>query len=209
MRRIRGMVGQRNKLNPQGLIFPTEFKRNKNKRQRWDAILSRLPNNVKLIGAEIGVLNGNTSFRILGARKLLTLYMIDPWIAPVKGSSYFISGDDNARKPAQAHEAAYRKTLRRVDFAGSRAKIMRMFSHEAAPEIKNGSLDFVFIDGDHSYEGNSKDIKLWLPKVKKGGFISGHDYNHPRLPGVKKAVDEAFSKNRIELDDNRTWFVRL
>lgn len=183
--------------------------RKNKKRKRWDAILSRLPNNVKLIGAEIGVLNGNTSFRILGARKLLTLYMIDPWVAPKPGSSYFKSGDDNALKPAKAHEAAYKKTVERVIFAGNRAIIMRMFSKEAAREIKDSSLDFVFIDGNHSYDGVSKDIKLWLPKIKKGGFIAFHDYNHPRLPGVKKAIDEIFNKNKLELDDNRTCFVRL
>ena len=200
------MVGQRNNLKLPG--YNTTIRR-KGKRKRWYALLSRLPNNIRLIGAEVGVLNGNTSHRILAARKLLTLYMIDPWIAPVKGSSYFISGDDNARKPAQAHEGAYRKTIERVKFAGSRAKIMRMFSHEAALEIKDGSLDFVFIDGNHSYTGVSKDIKLWKSKVKKGGFISGHDYSHPRLPGVKKAVDEAFDRRYIELDDNRTWFVKI
>ncbi len=203
MRRIRGMVGQRNNLKPPG--YNTTIRRS-GKRKRWDALLSRLPNNIRLLGAEVGVLNGNTSHRILAARKLLTLYMIDPWIAPVKGSSYFISGDDNARKPAQAHEGAYRKTIERVKFAGNRAKIMRMFSHEAAPEIKNGSLDFVFIDGDHSYTGVSKDIKLWKSKVKKGGFLGFHDYAHPRLPGVKKALDEAFNIKDLQFDDNRTVF---
>lgn len=183
--------------------------RKNKKRKRWDAILSRLPNDRKLLGAEIGVLNGNTSHRILGARKLLTLYMIDPWEAPKPGSSYFKSGDDNALKPAKEHEGAYRKTVERVKFAGDRAKIMRMYSHEAAKKIKDGSLDFVFIDGNHSYEGVRGDIILWLPKVKRGGFISGHDLNHPRLPGVSKAVYEMFDKSKVEKDDNRTWFVRL
>lgn len=208
MKRIRRVLGRRRKLIQPGTKPNILYKDRKNsKRKRWDAILDRLPNNVPLIGAEIGVLNGNTSFRILGARPLLIHYMIDPWIAPEKGSSYLLSGDDNALKPARAHEGAYKKTLKRVEFAGCRAVIMRMFSHEAVLKIKDASLDFVFIDGDHSYAGVKKDIKLWLPKVKKGGWIGGHDYNHPRLPGVKKAVDEAF--NNLELDDNRTWFVRL
>ena len=209
MKKIRRLLGRRRKLKP-----PAETKLNilckdkkYRKRKRWDAIIDRLPNNVHLIGAEIGVLNGNTSFRLLGARPLLIHYMIDPWIAPEKGSSYLKSGDDNALKPARAHEGAYKKTLKRVEFAGCRAVILRMFSHEAVLKIKDASLDFVFIDGDHSYDGVKKDINLWTCKVKKSGWIGGHDYNHPRLPGVKKAVDEVF--NNLELDDNRTWFVRL
>lgn len=174
------------------------------KPRRWDAILKRLPCGVDLIGAEIGVLNANTSHRILLARPQLTLIMIDPWVVPAAGSSYDMEADTNAQKPQAAHEAAYQKTLQLVKFAGKRAKIHRKYSHEIAPTIPDGSLDFVFIDGDHSYEGCSKDIALWISKVKPGGFISGHDYDHPKLPGVKKAVDEVF--DTVETDVNRTWF---
>lgn len=215
MRRIRRMIGKRRNLNRPGVSLPEYFKYKKrkgSKRKRWDAILSRLPANMPLLGVEIGILNGNTSHRILRQRPLLKLYMVDPWIAPEEGSSYFKTGDDNARKPAQEHDKAYRLTLKRIEFAGDRAMIMRMFSHEAEPKIENGSLDFVFIDGDHSYVGVSKDIKLWLPKIKKGGWIGGHDYQHEtrlNLQGVTIAVDEVFAKSKIEIDDNHTWFVRI
>jgi hypothetical protein len=216
MKNIRRILGNRRKANNKPEVnLAGLFKKRKSKgvkRKRWDAILDRLPNNIPLLGAEIGVLNGNTSHRILGARLLLKLYMVDPWIAPEKESSYFKSGDDNALKPAQEHDKAYRLTLKRVAFAGDRAIIMKMFSHEAEPKIEDGSLDFVFIDGDHSYIGVSKDIKSWLPKVKKGGWIGGHDYHHEtrsNLQGVTIAVDEVFTKSEIEIDDNHTWFVRL
>ncbi len=211
MKRIRRVLGNRNKRpTPEINIKELVKKKRRSKRQRWDAILSRLPINRPLVGAEIGVLNGNTAFRILRARPLLVHYMIDPWTVPKKDSSYFNS-DENAIKSSMAHEAAYNKTLKRVEFAGGRAIIMRMFSHEAAQKIKDGSLDFVFVDGDHTYLGVSKDLKLWINKLKKGGWIGGHDYDHPKLPGVKKAVDEFFEgyTEQIELDDNRTWFVRF
>jgi hypothetical protein len=45
------------------------------------------------------------------------------------------------------------------------------------------------IDGDHSYEAVKADIQAWLPKMKRGGVISGDDY---MWPGVKKAAEEAF-----------------
>ncbi len=178
-----------------------------NKPRRWDAILKRLPCGVDLVGAEIGVLNANTSYRILQARPRLTLIMVDPWEVPAAGSSYEVEADTNAQKPQDAHEAAYQKTLQLVKFAGKRARIYRKYSHEIAPTIADRSLDFVFIDGDHSYKGCSKDIALWMPKIKVGGWIGGHDYDHPKLPGVSKAVDEVFEV--VETDVNRTWFKKL
>lgn len=182
------------------------------KRMRWDAILDRLPKNKKLKGAEIGVLNGNTAGRILMARPLLVHIMIDPWCVPGRDSSYWKSADSNARKAQREHEAAYQKTLKVTKFAGKRGRIMRMTSELAAPQIKNGSLDFVFIDGDHSYEGTKKDILLWIPKVKPGGWIGGHDYKHETrhdLGGVTKAWQEIFSIDKIKEDANHTCFVRL
>ena len=66
--------------------------------------------------------------------------------------------------------------------------------------------DFIFIDGDHRYETVLKDIKLSQELMKKGGILAGHDYTHGDWPGVKKAVDEIFSKiNQID----SIWWVYL
>ena len=52
-------------------------------------------------------------------------------------------------------------------------------------------VDMVFIDGDHSYEQCSKDIRAWLPNMEDGGIMSFHDYgNEDGLYGVTTAVDE-------------------
>lgn len=214
MRRTRTALNRRRpkaKARPKARIIdrPLLVRPKTSKRKRWDAILDRLPGDREIIGVEIGVLNGNTAMRILKERPLLKHYMVDPWISPEEGSSYRKSGDDNALKPAAAHEGAFQKTKTRVAFAGKRGIIMRMFSKEAVKSFEDKSVDFVFIDGDHSYEGVSEDIQMWKSKIKPGGWIGGHDYNHPRLPGVKKAVDEVANQDEIELDDNRTWFVRV
>lgn len=182
------------------------------KRMRWDEILDRLPKNKKLKGAEIGVLNGNTAGRLLRARPLLIHLMIDPWKVPGENTSYAKSADCNARKAQREHEAAYQRTLKVTAFAGKRAKVWRMTSEEAAPNVADHSLNFVFIDGDHSYEGCKLDISLWKSKVKPGGFIGGHDYKHekrPDLNGIDRAVEEAFPVEKIEQGANHTWFVRL
>jgi hypothetical protein len=69
-------------------------------------------------------------------------------------------------------------------------------------------LGFAFIDADHSREGVERDRAAWLPLIRPGGWIGGHDYGHPLFPGVREAVDAAFG-GRVELDADRTWFVRL
>lgn len=182
-----------------------------NKTKRWDAILERLPENKKIVGAVIGISHGKTSKRLLKARSLLTLIMVDPWKPQKENESYVKTGDIHAVKPLQEHETAYQKTLKVVRFAGKRARIRRMKSERAVKKYGDKSLDFVFVDGDHSYEGCKQDIELWLPKVKKGGWIGGHDYKHSKaaLHGVDKAVEEKFSIKKIEIDVNHTWFVRL
>jgi hypothetical protein len=73
-------------------------------------------------------------------------------------------------------------------------KVHWMATAEAAPLVPDGWADFVFIDAGHSYEAARQDIALWAPKVRKGGWLGGHDY-HPKFPGVIRAVDEAFGAN--------------
>ncbi len=67
----------------------------------------------------------------------------------------------------------------------------KMTSTSAAEFVTDASLDFVYVDADHSYEAVKEDIRLWLPKVHKGGYIGGHDFSYYH-PGVPKAVLEAF-----------------
>ena len=72
-------------------------------------------------------------------------------------------------------------------------EVKRMRSVEAAKTEEDGSLDLVFIDGDHKYECVKEDIEAWWPKLKQGGVMLGHDYS-VGLPGVIQAVDERFGK---------------
>jgi len=81
-------------------------------------------------------------------------------------------------------------------------------STEAATMFADASLDFVFIDGSHTYEDVRDDIKAWYPKVKEGGYIGGHDYDM-RFNGIftiKKAVDEYFGDNTTIIDSS--WLHR-
>ncbi len=102
---------------------------------------------------------------------------------------------------------------------------LNMSSAEASRRYETGTLDFVLIDADHSYESVKNDLELWRPKVKKGGIICGDDFNAVDFPGVAKAVTEFFStplkavespddigyeKNCIwEVTRDKTWLVLL
>lgn len=80
---------------------------------------------------------------------------------------------------------------------------IQMDSADAAEMFADGEVDLVFIDADHSYEGITRDLKAWLPKLKPGtGVIAGHDCD---WPGVRKAINEMFrDTHRIW---GRTWIV--
>lgn len=162
------------------------------------------------VGAEIGVFRGRTSRTLLVGRGALTLYLVDSWKATPPDASYANTGDFHAALPQSEQDRHYEAAKAAVAFAGKRAKILRMSSVDAAKTFKGGSLDFVFIDADHSYDGCIEDIRAWLPKIKKGGFISGHDYDNVDFPlfGVKRAVDEFFWADNVELGMGTTWRVK-
>lgn len=200
------------------------------RRKRWDEILDRIPRDVTTHGAEIGVWRACLSKRLLKAREQLHLLLVDPWLAQGPDSSYVKSGDTKAGRMQADFDRSFRITHEMLDRFGARARIVRKFSVDAEKAVEVRSLDFVFIDGDHSYEAVYTDIRAWLPKVKPGGWIGGHDYANDEYKhwGVKQAVDEAFGlgsgdfvdgvqkKSRqdeiadaIELGEDHTWFVRV
>ena len=62
-------------------------------------------------------------------------------------------------------------------------------SENVSSNFEDGSIDFIYIDGDHSLDAVKRDILLYLPKLKEGGIIAGHDYSKERWPGVVSAVN--------------------
>jgi len=176
--------------------------------QRANAVLSRVNGAYKPKGVEVGVFAGDMSRALLRMNPDLHLTMVDSWEGD--GAAYTgDSGDFHAGLPLTAQEDYYRLAAERTEFAKARRAIIRKRSVDAARDIPDGSLDFVFIDADHSYSGCVADIAAWTPKLKPGGLLSGHDYDNPDFEkfGVKRAVDELGLET--ELGDNLTWFIRL
>jgi len=148
------------------------------------------------------------SARMLKEMPGLYLYLVDRWAPPPAGDSYFDGSIKIARMDQAKFDEALNDTQARVTPYRGRFKILKGLSVDMAAEVPDKSCDFVFIDGDHSYEGCKADIEAWQDKVKPGGWLCGHDYDHPEQGDVKRAVDEAFGDS-VELSYNRTWFKQL
>ncbi|WP_353474789.1 class I SAM-dependent methyltransferase [Salipiger sp. H15] len=178
--------------------------------QRAQAILRRLPEVARM--AEIGVLVGRLSEAVLRARPGLNLTMVDSW-APMdrQPAAYIATGDEHARHDTARVQRHRSEAERRVRPFRKRTTIFAMSSIEAATQVEDASLDLVFLDGDHSELGVLSDIEAWLPKVRAGGWIGGHDIDNddPRydFSGVRRAVEARFGT--FEVDQNFTWWVRL
>ena len=149
-------------------------------------------------GAEIGVQSGIYSEILLKNNPELKLLCVDPW-------SYYRGVS------AEKSEAAYQLALKRLSPYEERIKIIRKPSVEAAAQIPDGSLDFVYIDGAHDFDNVMLDILHWAPKVRRYGIISGHDYYVFYRGGVIKAVDTYTSVHNINMwyvtqETLRSWF---
>jgi len=180
-------------------------------------LLKRLDPHVSL-GAEVGVWKGEMSRHLLRLRPYLNLIMVDQWESGRECSqSYRRSGDHLARQTRQKMQRAKREARHNTDFAASRRAIWHTTSLEAAQTVEAASLDFVFIDAEHTYEAVKADIQAWLPGLRPGALLSGHDYSPPGerspkgWPGVVHAVDEFVMQSDLTLDrgEEATWFVRL
>ena len=120
--------------------------------------------------AEIGVFKGEYAEKILLSCSEVSKYlMIDPW-----------QHLDNWNKPANVgndtFEEFYNEALNRTDFADNIREILRGRTKDVHDRIKNDSLDFVYIDGDHTLRGISVDLITIWDKIAPNGFIGGDDF---------------------------------
>jgi hypothetical protein len=141
-------------------------------------------------GAEIGVWEGRFSEQMCLTNPGVRLICVDPWKA------YDDYGDP--KNVAEKIEAAKREARRRLAPYG--CDLRRMTSTEAADTVQDGSLDYVYVDGNHAKSYVMADLEAWAPKVRSGGIVSGHDYEiakrHAHLQ-VRESVDEFAAIHKI------------
>jgi len=131
-------------------------------------------------GVEIGVAIAGFSKEILDRVPEAHLTCIDPW-CEYKDS--FLT--------AEKQEGYYQQALERLTpyIQANRCEILRMPSLDALAKFEDESLDFVYIDGDHSFDYVVQELIYWTKKVKVGGMVALHDYMPMVRGGVRQAVD--------------------
>jgi hypothetical protein len=72
----------------------------------------------------------------------------------------------------------------------------------------NNLYDFIYIDGNHDYDSINRDIENFKHKVKKGGYISGHDFNS-NTNGVEMAVRNNFTDKEVFIFSDSSWLIKI
>ena len=147
-----------------------------------------------LVGAEIGVQKGLFARSLCDGGKPKLMYLVDCWeVNPG------VKTDDTG------HLHALRETVRAMsrELCNGTVRLVPEWSEKAAVWIPDESLDWVYIDCDHSLEGMRSDLKAWDSKVKAGGWIMGHDYNRE---SIRKALAE-HTKQKIHLTEHNNSFI--
>jgi len=136
-----------------------------------------------LIGTEIGVFKGVNALSILQTLPIKRLYLIDPYLEDGIDRRIFLEAYDVAKEKLKKF---------------SQIKFIVKTSDEACKDIRE-PLDFLYIDGNHTYEYVKRDITNYYPLIKSGGIIGGHDYAKD-FNGVAKASIEFAREHNLELN---------
>lgn len=161
-----------------------------------------------LVGVEIGVQAGWNALDILRNLPIKKLYLIDPYLDYPDYHEY-----GNSKENQKILDWCKKNCKRILRKYKDKIMFINLFSEEAAKIFKDGELDFVYIDGNHSYKYVKKDIKLYYPKVKIGGVIGGDDYsNYPTSEimnfGVVRAVNEFFKGKKFYFMQTDWWYEK-
>lgn len=145
-----------------------------------------------LVGCEIGVAEGENAVSILRSLPMKRLYLVDPYTC--------YDGDDGID-----HNLVEEKAMKTLHKYKDKVFFIKKTS-EYASDMIPGDLDFVYIDGNHSYEFVKNDIKCYYPLVKDGGIVGGHDFCG--YYGVPFAVIEFVKKHKVLLfGEHMDWWV--
>jgi len=139
-------------------------------------------------GVEIGTFLGSSAIMWCEANSQLHLTCVDPY-APYR-----------ARPSQSVQDSNYRRACRKL--AKYNAEIIREPSMAVVDRFADGSLDFINIDGDHTFDACVLDIVRWVPKVRQGGVVVIHDYCAFERAGTMHAIDSYTSCHRID-----PWYV--
>ena len=146
---------------------------------------------------EVGTFAGESA--VVFAKYAKHLICVDPYIGGYDDK-------DEASNELMMREA--KAQFQRVRACHPNISHLELTSEVAAAILMPNSIDMVYLDGSHKREDVERDIKAWLPRVKPGGLIAGHDYDAKWFRGgeVKETVDAVLGKPFLVIGSN--WAVR-
>ena len=157
------------------------------------------------VGVEIGVWKGDNAVNVLRNMDVGRLYLIDPYRYYYDG----LRGPGLTFDTVVPPEDVKRCAIDVLKGFGDRVVCLFDVGSDDATGLVPSGLDFVYIDGDHSYGQVRRDIVNYFPKVRCGGVFGGHDYTL-KYPGVIWAVSEFIDRFGLVLfhDDGDWWIVK-
>lgn len=143
----------------------------------------------RAVCAEVGVWRGDFSAQILEYTDPVVLHLVDPWRVAddqIHRAEWYSS----AHTTQQKMDAMARSVMARFtdEITEGRVVVHRKASLDAATTFADASLDWVYIDGDHAYDGVMADLNAWAPKVRRGGFLAGDDYVSDRGTWLERLI---------------------
>jgi SAM-dependent methyltransferase len=149
-------------------------------------------------GVEIGVERGLYSDVLLRSNPQLRLHAVDAWKAH-RGYRDHTS----QVKLRGFHE----ETKKRLAGYGRRARIVQGFSLDVAQRFKLESLDFCYIDANHTFDYVMRDIIEWSQRVRHGGIVAGHDFMRRPPRGYEKWNVIKATTAYAEAHNINPWFT--
>lgn len=154
------------------------------------------------VGLEIGVHEGDFSQQLLRAAQPRELHLIDPWLYipdEVYERSWFGTNAGSQAAMDQRYETVQKRFAPQI--ASGQVTIYRALSHDVVNTFDDHFFDWIYIDGDHTYDAVRQDLQDYYPKIKRGGLLMGDDYGIPGWweAGVTRAVDEFVAEHQLTL----------
>ena len=158
--------------------------------------------------AEIGVARAELSYALLkNIPSIVEYHGIDPFIGG------YDANDAMSKELAEANSSAIwaNGILRVVTEFGCKFRLHHGLSTVVYKDFPPASIDCIFIDGDHTFEGVRSDIKLFAPIVKRGGYMLFDDVSR-HFPGTVRAIHTFVKANKLHLvpiNSHNNFYVKL
>jgi hypothetical protein len=149
-----------------------------------------------LVGVEVGVSSGLNALSILHKLDMKHLFLVDNYL------------EENKLDPNEDYPENKRLAIQRL---GTKSNVFFVFADstsDVAADAIPVNCDFVYIDGDHTYDGVMKDLLFYWDRIRKGGYMGGHDF-YGDFPDVVFAVIDFCEARDLDLKTkNFDWWVQ-